>query len=120
MHCPFAKLEEVFETQYGAVYQCSNQNCYWLEFAGDKTAFRVADFLQFKKKVDSIDIAALIIDSSRRADYTILMPFRSERCFALTLNDVLHLRELLDVARFMIELNSIVQSCLTAVIGCKL
>ncbi|SEM90413.1 hypothetical protein SAMN05216436_10914 [bacterium A37T11] len=112
MPCPFAKLEEVYQTQHGAVYQCSNQNCYWLDFAGDKTAFRVADFLHFKKKVDSIDVASLIIDSSRHADYTILMPFRSERCFALTLNDLLNLRELLDGARFMIELNSVIKSCL--------
>lgn len=112
MPCPFAQLEEVYQTQHGTVYQCSNKNCYWLDFAGDTTPFKVADFLQFKKEVDSIDIAELIIDSSRNADYTLLMPFRSDRCFALTLNDVLNLRELLKGARFMIELNSIVQSCL--------
>ncbi len=114
MSCPLAKLEEVFSTQHGAVYQCSNRNCYWLDFAGSKTPFKVTDFLRFKKQVDSIDLSVMLSDASRRADYTILMPFRSERCFALTVEDVVHLRELLKGARFMIELNSVVQSCLKA------
>ncbi len=112
MSCPLAKLEEVFSTQYGAVYQCSNKNCYWLEFAGSRTPFKVADFLRFKTQVDAIDLTRMLSDVSRGSDYTILMPFRSERCFALTVEEVVHLRELLKGARFMIELNSVIQSCL--------
>ena len=72
MSCPLAKLEEVFSTQHGAVYQCSNRNCYWLDFAGSKTPFKVTDFLRFKKQVDSIDLSVMLSDASRRADYTIL------------------------------------------------
>lgn len=112
MVCPLAHFEEVYKTQHGAVYQCSRQNCYWLEFAGDTTAFKVSDFFNFKKRIDAIDLSAMIIDSSRTADFTIVMPFRTPRCFVLDVNDVLNLRDLLDGAKFMIELNSVVSACL--------
>ena len=112
MICPLANFEEVYKTAYGAVYQCSRQNCYWLEFGGTTTAFKVSDFLNFKKKVDAVDISAMIIDSSRTADFTVIMPFRTPRCFVLDINDVLNLRELLAGAKFMIELNSVVNECL--------
>lgn len=112
MICPLAHFEEVYKTQHGTVYQCSRQNCYWLEFAGDTTAFRVGDFFNLKKRIDAIDLSAMIIDSSRTADFTIVMPFRTPRCFVLDVNGVLNLRELLDGAKFMIELNSVVNACL--------
>lgn len=115
MTCPLANFEEVYRTAHGAVYQCSRQNCYWLEFAGSTTAFKVGDFLSFKKKIDAIDISAMIIDPSRTADFTIVMPFRTPRCFVLDINDVLSLRELLKGAKFMIELNSVVNECLRTV-----
>ncbi len=112
MICPLAHFEEVYKTDHGAVYQCSRQNCYWLDFAGGTTAFKVSDFFSFKKKVDAVDISAMVIDSSRTADFTIIMPFRTPRCFVLDINAVLNLRELLAGAKFMIELNSVVNECL--------
>lgn len=112
MVCPLANFEEVYKTNHGAVYQCSRQNCYWLEFAGSTTAFKVSDFFNFKKKIDTIDISAMIINPSRTADFTIVMPFRTPRCFVLDINDVLNLRELLDGAKFMITLNSVIRECL--------
>ncbi|WP_257667784.1 hypothetical protein [Parapedobacter tibetensis] len=112
MICPLAHFEEVYKTIHGTVYQCSRKNCYWLEFAGNTTAFKVGDFFNFKKKIDGIDISEMIINPSRTADFTIVMPFRTSRCFVLDINDVLNLRELLKGAKFMIELNSVVKECL--------
>ena len=107
-------LNELFKTQYGSVYQCGKNNCYWLEFKGESSSFKVSDFLRFKKNVDSIDLDTLLIDPSRSADYTILMPYRCNRCFLLTAVDIVNLRELLAGARFMIELNSLLSVCLKA------
>lgn len=112
MVCPLANFEEIYKTDHGTVYQCSRQNCYWLDFAGTTTAFKINDFFSFKKKVDAVDISAMIIDSSRTADFTIIMPFRTPRCFVLDINAVLNLRELLAGARFMIGLNSVIHECL--------
>jgi len=112
MICPLANVVEVFKTEVGAVYQCSRKNCYWLEFQDTTTSFNVSDFLLFKRRVDSIDIEKMLCDSSRSSDFEIIMPFRTERCFILSVEDILHLREILDGAKFMIELNCQVKTIL--------
>lgn len=112
MICPLAQVEEVYKTTEGAVYQCSRKNCYWLEFQQTTTAFKVSDFFLFKKCIDSLDIAGMLADSSRTADFEIIMPHRTERCYILSVSDILNLREILAGAKFMIELNSEVKSIL--------
>lgn len=93
MICPLASVEEVFTTSQGAVYQCSRKNCYWLEFQGNTTAFKVSDFFVFKRSVDQIDVEAMLNNSSRSFDFELIMPFRTERCFLLSVEDVLDLRD---------------------------
>lgn len=112
MICPLAHVEEVFASEYGTVYQCSRQNCYWLEFQGKTTAFKVSDFFSFKKRIDAIDIAAMLTDATRSSDFEVIMPFRSERCFILSVQDIVQLREILSGAKFMIQLNGEVKKCL--------
>ena len=112
MNCPISNFVEVFSTDHGAVFQCNNRNCYWLEFASDRTPLRVGDFLKFKKQIDWIDLSELLDDCSRASDFTIFMPQYTERCFVLSVEDILRLRELLDGAKFMIELNSMIKECL--------
>jgi len=105
-----ACLIELYQTHAGVVFQCNRNNCYVLEFGGEQTRFRVSDFFSFKKKVDQIDLDAMIADPSPGADYVVLMPCRSQRCFLLSIEDVLDLRELLDGAKFAIELNAILRA----------
>jgi hypothetical protein len=109
-----SQVNEVFKSEHGAVYQCNKKNCYWLEFKGERSSFKVTDFLRFKEEVDGIDIDSLLTNPSRSADFTILMPYRCNRCFLLTALDILNLRALLEGARFMIELNSLLSVCLKA------
>lgn len=110
MICPLANVEEVFKTEVGAVYQCSRKNCYWLEFQNTTTSFSVSDFKLFKSRIDRIDVESMICDSSRSADFEIVMPFRTERCFILSVEDILNLREILDGAKFAIQLNCQIKS----------
>lgn len=112
MICPLAHVEEVFNTAHGAVYQCSRKNCYWLEFQGTTTAFKISDFFLLKKRVDRMDIARMLADTSRSADFEIIMPHRTERCFILSVQDILNLKEILAGAKFMIELNSEIKKIL--------
>lgn len=112
MICPLANVEEIFKTESGAVYQCSRKNCYWLSFNDTTTAFKVSDFFMFKKRIDAIDLEKMLTDSSRAADFEIIMPFRTERCFLLTAQDVLNLREVLDGAKFMLHLNGTIKAFL--------
>ncbi len=104
MICPLANVEEVFKSDCGAVYQCSRQNCYWLEFQNTTTSFKVGDFIRFKKRIDTIDIEKMLCDSSRSSDFEIIMPFRTERCFILSVEDILNLRDILAGAKFVLEL----------------
>lgn len=108
------QLEEVFRTRQGVVYQCNKKNCFLVEFAGDISAFKVHDFLQLKASLDAIDINEMAQNTSRFADVAILMPLRSDRCFVLTLTDVVNFRELLSGAKAMLALNSMVYDCLHA------
>lgn len=112
MICPLANVEEIFKTSNGAVYQCSRKNCYWLEFQGNTTAFKVSDFFAFKRYIDRIDITSMLSNSSRSFDFEIVMPFRTERCFILSVEDILHLREILSGSKFMLELNGQIKSIL--------
>ena len=107
-------LIEIFQTEHGAVYQCNRQNCFVVEFAGGKSPFKVHDFLALKNHLDAIDVKEMAQNISRTADVVILMPPRSERCFVLTLTDVLNFRELLQGAKAMLMLNSLVYECLHA------
>jgi hypothetical protein len=83
-----------------------------VEFAGGMSPFKVHDFLALKKYLDAIDVQEMAQNTSRAADVAILMPPRSERCFVLTLTDVLNFRELLQGAKAMLMLNSLVKECL--------
>jgi hypothetical protein len=105
-------LIEIFRTEQGAVYQCNRQNCFVVEFAGGISPFKVHDFLALQQHLDTIDVREMAQNTSRVADVTILMPPRSERCFVLTLTDVLNFRELLQGAKVMLRLNSLVYECL--------
>lgn len=105
-------MAEVFKTEHGAIWQCNHQNCFWLDFNNTRTLFKISDLFAFKKRIDQIDLNRMIEDPSPASDYEIIMPFRTERCFILSVNDILHLRELLSGAKFMIQLNSEVKSCL--------
>jgi len=112
MLCGLASLEEIFRTEHGAVLQCSNKNCYWLEFAGDCTPFKVADFISFRKQVDTIAVDELLCAPTSSSDLTILMPFRSQRCFVLNVTEVVRLKELMQGAKFMMELPGVIKDCL--------
>src|SRR5690606_28498977 len=114
MICPLANFEEIFHTENGAVYQCSRKNCYWLDLNGSITAFKVRDFFAFKKRIDTINIEKMLTDSSRSADFEIIMPFRTDSIFVLSIDEILKLREILSGAKFMIELNSEIKACLNS------
>ena len=108
----FNCLDELYKTEFGAVYQCNLKNCYWLQFAGEWYPLNVSDFLFFKKEIDAIDVVSMLIDSSRHSDVVIFHSYRARRCFILNALEILQLKDLLSAARFMIELNSVVQECL--------
>lgn len=98
-------VHEVFKTENGAIYQCDRTSCFLIEFAGHRSSFNVLHFISFKRKVDQIDIAELLLSDS--PDIIIINPCGSERIFALSILQLLQLKELLHGTMAMLELNSI-------------
>ena len=101
-------LEEIFRTESGAVFQCNRYDVYWVEFFGGFSAFKPTDFLHLKKSIEAIDVKEMAENPARFADVVVLNPLCSDRVFVLTLTDVLNFRELLQRAKAMMELNSII------------
>ena len=108
-------LTEIFSTRHGCVYQCDNQHRLFVEFSGIRTAFKVQGLFKLKRLVDSIDLDAMAQNPCRVADFEIVHLPGCERCFVLTLTDILKLRDLLSGAVVMLELNSILQERLNPV-----
>jgi len=110
------QLVEIFKTQQGAVHQCNLKNVFRLEFGGNHSYFKISDFLDFIKQVNNIDIDEMAKNTSRTADVAILMPHYTERCFVLTITDIVNLREILNGAKFMLQLNSMIRECLYSLV----
>ena len=105
-------LMEIYRTEYGAVLQSNRYHHYVLEFGGSRCILKVRDFALFRRSVDEINLDEMVQNPSPAADICILMPSYTDRCFILTVNDVLNLSEILGGASFMINLNSMVQETL--------
>lgn len=106
------KLIEIYRTVHGAVLQSNRYHHYVLEFGGSQCILKVRDFAEFRRSVDQINLDEMVENTSPAADVCILMPAYTDRCFVLTVNDVLNLSEILRGASFMINLNSMVQETL--------
>jgi hypothetical protein len=106
------KIVEVYRTACGSVSQCNKTNSYILEYSGIATAFKASDFIDFIRRVTSIDLESLILSSSPISDVKVLMPPYCDRTFVLTLTDILDLRQLLTGAKFTLHLNSVLHECL--------
>ena len=108
-------MTEVFKTKHGCVYQCDNENCFWVEFAGTLTPFKFHCFLRLKQLVDRIDIDAMVNNPHNNADLEIISPCSCERCYTLTLPEIIRFKNLLAGAKVMLELNSILHERLKSV-----
>ena len=103
-----ATQTEIFSTPNGRVVQCDQQHCFIIEFEGKKTEVSVPCFFCLKRMVDRVDLHAMASNVAPSADVEIIAPHGCGHCFALTLSQVMQLKELLAGARVMLELNSIV------------
>ncbi|NID09561.1 hypothetical protein [Fibrivirga algicola] len=103
--------QEVFKTDKGAVYQCDKTNRLVLSFWGSHTPFSARDFAQFRRMVDTVNIHQMALSTDAADDVEILTLPHSERCYVLTLCEIIHLRELLSGANLMLELNSMLREC---------
>lgn len=101
--------QELYRNEKGAVYQCDASRRFILAFWDTHTSFSARDFLQFRRMVQSVDLRQMALHTDDAYDVEILTPPRTERCYVLTLCEVVQLRDLLNGAMLMLELNSLLR-----------
>lgn len=101
------QYKEIYKTPHGCVYQCDQKRCFCVEFGGSVTEYKLPCFFALKKQVDSIDVEAMVLNPSAASDIEIISPCGSERCYVLTVQEIIEFKDLLAGARVMLQLNSI-------------
>jgi len=102
------KLDEVFTTASGSVYQSDCENCWYIDFAGKVARFDYRCLLLLKKAVYNINIEALLLKNAKSADIEIVFICASDHCFVLTTLEIIAMKELLEGTFTMLELNHII------------
>ncbi len=97
---------ELFSNSKGVTYQCDRTARIIVEFGGYIMAFKITDFLYFKRKVDSVDLHAMIFNLSDDYDFEVIEAPQTNLSLKLTLCELVNLRDLLAGTKFMLDLNS--------------
>jgi len=103
---------ELFSTAKGYSVQCDLTSRIILHFGEIKAPFKITDFLNFRRFINSIDIHSKIFDLSDESDYEFVEAPQLNIGHKMTLCEVIQLRELVNGTHFAIELNSMLHQVL--------
>ncbi len=102
-------LTEIFKTEKGAVYQSDTARCFWLEFKGQRNAYKINQLKHLMRRVKHINLAEMASNPHNAFDLEIIYSPTQGHCWVLTLCEIIQLRNLLEGTWAMLELNSIIQ-----------
>ncbi|MCX2450859.1 hypothetical protein OQX61_06185 [Pedobacter sp. PLR] len=102
-------FEEVFSTTKGSIYQSDSEYCWYVDFAGKLARFDYRNLLKLQKAVYGIDIENILLTSDKSADVEIIFICACDHCYVLSLIEIIALKELLQGAFVMLDLNHIIQ-----------
>jgi len=105
---PSIHFTEVFSTKTGAIYQSDSENCWYVDFAGKLARFDYRNLLKLKKAVYQLDIEDLLLNGIPSADLEIIFICACDHCYVLSLLQIIQLKDLLQGAFTMLELNHII------------
>lgn len=113
-------IAEVFSTLNGKVFQDNQQLRFILEWQGEKSVLKLPCFFGLKKRLDAINIDKMLSDPSACHDVEIIAPCGCDRCFVLTVPEIIEFKNLLSGAKVMMELNSIIYERLHRPVLCQI
>lgn len=113
-------LVEVYSTMNGKVFQDNRQLRFVLEWQGVTTELKLPCFFGLKKRLDGINIERMLSSPSACHDVEIVAPCGCDRCFVLTVPEIIEFRNLMAGTRVMMELNSIIYERLHRPVLCSL
>lgn len=99
---------EIFSTLNGKVIQDNQNLSFIVEWQGKKSAFKLACFFGLKRRIDAVDVEKMLNSPASCHDIEIIAPCGSDRCFVLSIPEIIEFKSLLAGARVMMELNSII------------
>lgn len=103
---------ELYRNTKGFTWQCDATNRIYLKFSDLSISFRVNDFFTFRRKVNSVNILAMLLDTSDACDSELIESPQNNISRRLTLCEIIQLRELLDGTKFTLDLNSVLHELL--------
>lgn len=103
---------ELFSTSKGFSFQCDKTSRIVVHFGEMIASFRIQDFLNFRRSVNSIDIKSRLFDLSDESDFEFVEGPQLNINQKLTLCEVIQLRDLVNGTHFAIELNSLLHTIL--------
>lgn len=105
---PTATFEEVFATKSGAIFQSDSESCWYIDFAGKLAQFDYRNLLKLKRAVYQINIEEKLLSNDKSADVEIIFICACDHSYVLSLLELIKLKELLQGAFVMLELNHII------------
>jgi hypothetical protein len=114
---PSVHFSEVYSILNGAIYQSDSENCWYIDFAGKLARFDYRNLLKLRKAVYNIDIEGLLMDNTKSADVEIIFICACDHCYVLSLLQIISLKELLQGAFVMLELNHILHDRLFRIVA---
>jgi hypothetical protein len=99
---------ELFSTSKGHSFQCDRQSKIVVHFGEIEASFRIQDFLNFRRFVNTIDIRSKIYDLSDESDFEFVEAPQLNLYHKLTLCELIQLRDLINGTHFALELNSLI------------
>jgi len=114
---PTARFDEVFSTEKGAIYQSDEEGCWYVDFAGKLAKFDYRNLLKLQKAVYKIDIENLLLNNDKSPDLEIIFICACDHCYVLSLIEIISLKELLQGAFVMLDLNHIIFDRLHRLVG---
>ncbi|MFP5078823.1 hypothetical protein [Pedobacter sp. JCM 36344] len=114
---PTACFDEVFSTEKGAIYQSDEEGCWYVDFAGKLAKFDYRNLLKLQKAVYKIDIENLLLNNDKSPDLEIIFICACDHCYVLSLIEIISLKELLQGAFVMLDLNHIIFDRLHRLVG---
>ncbi len=103
-----AQTFEIFSTAFGSIHQSDKENCFYVHFNNKSVKFSIVCLFRLKKIIEKIDIEYMMLDAKRSSDVEIVTLCACEHVYVLTVQEIIAFRELLQGAKVMIELNSII------------
>lgn len=111
-------FKEIYRTLNGCIYQDNQRSQLVLEWYGVRSVLKIPCYFSLKKLVNGIVLEVLLSSPERFCDVEVINPCGCDRCFVLTIPQIIEFKDLVNGTKTMMELNSILHERLRRSFAC--